>query len=458
MTFSLLDDPCLPQLRQLLDPACLSQTFAEHLRQTYPSQGLTLEKCQITKVDYRPAERLRLLCRLWVRDRQNTPHENWFFINAYPADVAQAKYDRACAKRFEPMDTFWQPVSFLPTANAVVWAFPYDSRLPHLRHVLDMEQMTERVRATADLLGLPTAVSSTLTPATIQRRLVKYKPAGRCVLRFDIGDVSFYSKTYRGSESGSVFALLQNIAAQGLNGRLDIPTPLCHHDDIHTLWQATWNGRSLSQLYQNKRWAATIPYIATALAALHQTAHIPHLPYINHLQLVMDEASEDAIWLQQFLPSHAAHVHHIVQRLLPIGQTIAATQTIPTVPIHGAFRMSQLLQQGDRLAIVDFDTAAYGDPLYDVAEFVTSLLFQYFRRQIRIGQLRRKGDEFCTLYAAQSPWPLDPQRLNWYIAIFLFEKLFGAVKGLRVQILPKLESYFALIEYFLRKAASPNKG
>lgn len=456
MTRNFLDDPKIPHLRQFLDPDAVQQVFAEQLQRDYPEHQFTLEQCRLTKIDYRPASRLRLLFRLRLRDGAGNQHENWFFGKVYPAETAQAKFEQARNKKFPDMNTIWKPVALLPALRTVIWAFPFDAKLPHLREVLDTNHTVPIMREQAAALG----VSPQLEAHQVRQQLVKYKPGGRCVLRFEVAGengrfppTTFFSKTYKGPNSAYVYKMLQDVTnpAAGLSQHLEIPQPLHHIDHLHTYWQASWEGTTLSEAYRSQAWQAVVPQVATVLAAFHKS-NLPQLKQVNYVERAIEEAAEDAIWLKEFLPDDSDKIDELVGRIIALGHQINQTHDIPTVPVHGAFRLSQLLSRDDRLALIDFDTAALGDPLYDVAELMTSLLFQYFRRRLRFGTLRQKADQFSTLYAEQVPWAVDEQRLNWYIAAFLFEKLFGGMKSLLQPLMPKVDDYFALIEHFLHKA------
>jgi aminoglycoside phosphotransferase (APT) family kinase protein len=248
-----------------------------------------------------------------------------------------------------------------------------------------------------------------------------------------------------------VFHALQNvqdIVAQR-ESQLEIPRPLLHLDDLHTYWQAVWPGKSMSALYGQPGWERWLPKIARALAALHQS-EIPGLERAWYVDRAVDLAMEDAHWIGKFLPGDAQRVLELASQIKEMASRLQLTAASPWVPIHGAFRLDQLLSHEDSVAMVDIDAVALGDPHYDVAEFITSLIYQHFRRGLPLAELMALAGTFRQAYTEQAPWPVDRRVLAWYTAAFLIEKLHGSLKGLQQDVLDKIDELFYLIDEHLR--------
>ncbi|TMQ68934.1 MAG: hypothetical protein E6K80_13315, partial [Candidatus Eisenbacteria bacterium] len=110
----------------------------------------------------------------------------------------------------------------------------------------------------------------------------------------------------------------------------------------------------------------------------------------------------------------------------------------PRVPIHGAFRAEQLLVRDERVAAIDFDDLAEGDPLQDVAEFVASLRYLEITAGRPRNELARAAALFRARYEAQVPWPCDPSRIAWYAAAYTASKMLSTVKRLDLDALSRL--------------------
>ena len=88
-------------------------------------------------------------------------------------------------------------------------------------------------------------------------------------------------------------------------------------------------------------------------------------------------------------------------------------------PIHGNLFGDQILVNGDRVGIVDWDDFCLGDPLYDLGRLVAHLIFM-FRRGV--ARPARGASDIATLleaYARESGQNLEWPRLRWQIAVAL---------------------------------------
>jgi hypothetical protein len=72
--------------------------------------------------------------------------------------------------------------------------------------------------------------------------------------------------------------------------------------------------------------------------------------------------------------------------------------------------------------------------------------YQRFRRQRPAHELIAQAAAFQRHYQQQVPWPLEQQRLHWYIAASLLRKFRQSLKGLEVPILGQQEELSQLIE------------
>jgi hypothetical protein len=457
MKRDLLHDPSLPELARLVDPARMAALFEERFGRDYPAQGLRVEDAQIEKVYYRRRKHCGALYRARLRDRRGERLEHWFYVRHFTRGEALAKFEKASRKAAPPA-SHWKPVALWPETEMLVFAFPHDPRLAHLPEIANPEAVRKIAEENAGALGLEPGTRV----GEVRCRQVKAMPGKRVVLRFELDlhgasgatrTLPFYSKTYGDATSLYVYRMLCDVcAALGAEpGPLEIPRPLLHIDSLHTYWQEEWPGRAMSELYRESGLGAALPRVARALSALHRLA-LPGLSRAFYVDEVAEEAVEDAVRIGAFLPEDAERVGSLAARIAERGGQLPALAGCPEVPLHGAFRMSQLLERDGRLAMTDFDAVATGDPHYDVAEFQSSLLYQHFRRGLALEPLLELGEAFREAYAACVPWSLDRSRLAWFTSAFLLEKFHGSLKGLETEIFPRVDAIFDLSESFLERS------
>ncbi len=94
------------------------------------------------------------------------------------------------------------------------------------------------------------------------------------------------------------------------------------------------------------------------------------------------------------------------------------------VPLHRDFYYSQVIFDGPRLQLIDFDLLALGDPAIDVANFSAHLAYlgleQFGDLQRFAGAARRFCDAYCAAGVVDDAFP---ERVAFYQAATLFRLL-----------------------------------
>jgi aminoglycoside phosphotransferase (APT) family kinase protein len=95
------------------------------------------------------------------------------------------------------------------------------------------------------------------------------------------------------------------------------------------------------------------------------------------------------------VPELAAEVEHLLKRVEARAESY---RPVDASFLHGDYKPSQLLWDGEHLTLVDFDRAALGDPSIDVGNFMAQM-----RKEALLNnapQLRRLADAFLSAYQA----------------------------------------------------------
>ena len=460
---NLLNDPKLHYLANVIDAGKMAGHFNQHLHASGLDSKWEVTHCAIERVYYRPTMHCGVLYRLTFRDPDGTKADEWFFGRMLPHGNEDVEFEKAAAavrKNGTARNFLWTllPVSFWRDLNMVLWIFPQDPKIPGLADVVDPAFVREHLEANLETIGVPVPTprnrgsSKTWRCTDIHYDRIKYMPGKRCVLRYKatltgIADqsreVTFYSKTYNDGMSKYHFEFLQNAHQQLLaqNAAVNIPRPLLHFAGSNTSWHEEWKGASLISELENSGFLdekESFSRIATTLAALH-SSRISGLRRGPDVEEVLMTASEDAAKLSCQLPQHHDLVTTILDHLTEAKNAVER-QMIPTVPIHGACRLEQMLMRDTELALVDFDALASGDPLFDIAEFVASLQYLEFSHGGSRTALAKAQELLLESYASAVKWPCDRRRLAWYVLAFLISKVFASVKHLDIPALQKFEA------------------
>ena len=460
-----VEDRSLPQLQQALDPQVMSPAFEKFFSREYPDRKLKVVRFHVGKVNHKPGKECSIIYGVLCSGKgdDGLPLGNWFY-GTMSANGAQHAETTANAPSTWPGCRFWRPVSYWPEFDMLLYAFPYDPELPHLGMLAELEFVKSKIQANLENLELAPEWQC----RQIHGDLIKYMPGKRCVFRYDLmlthpsgeqRQMTIFGKTYETAHSRYVFEVLRKIHGSPActSGVLNIPRPVAHIDEANTLLQLAWEGENLSRLADQFGWAnlpstGLMPKIAAMLAGLHQIP-ITDLALKSGVSPVrlLENAYGDAADIHRHLP-------HYQEKLSDLVATLAATKPNASelklqTTIHGTFKIAQILCRDDRLALVDFDSVALGDPHYDLAEFLASLVFLQISDNVPAAALGESVEQFLQAYQHAVPWVCDRRRIAWYLAAFLLGKIHSALKRLESEAGQNVAAAFALVNDWLKVAA-----
>jgi Ser/Thr protein kinase RdoA (MazF antagonist) len=196
--------------------------------------------------------------------------------------------------------------------------------------------------------------------------IVRHKPGRRCTLRYDLvvggRPERLYGKTYASKRGSRVHRAAQAISeAHACGPAVGLPAPVAHLPKLKLLLQRAVEGAPVRGALLGGD-TALAARIAEALCALH----------VSGVELDRRHGLGDE------LAALRARVE--ATALLQTRATLALVEAAAGEPVnwrwrpvHRDFYDGQVLMNGDRLAILDFDDAAMSEPAVDVANFLAHL-------------------------------------------------------------------------------------
>jgi len=451
---NILANPRLPQLQTMLNETEMAGLLDRHLHGNGMAPDWRVSGCHIERVYYRPGKRCGVLYRLVMENGQGEPSDEWLFARIASRGRGRALFEKASSdfKNAEPQQRCLRAVpslSYFPDLDMVFWIFPQDPKIASLQEAITPEFVKQHLEDNLHVFQGNGHGANGWHCTDVQFKRVKYMPGKRCVIRCqarlengagDSQSLSFFSKTYNDAISRYNFDFLKSAREQLMqqHAAVNIPQLLLHIDSANTSWYEDWPSQALIDVYETYDSSVLFPRIASTIAELHRST-LQGLPAGPDPDDALQGVVEDGIQLGHVLPQFRPVVSKITEVLQATKETIAR-QTIPVAPIHGAFRLEQLVIRDLDLAIVDFDALALSDPLADVAEFIASLHFLEATQGKARSHLEAAGEQFYRSYCEQVPWECDRQRIAWYALAFFISKMFGALKQLEVGALQRLEA------------------
>ncbi len=336
-------DPHMPGLGVLLD----AKRFGELLRELRPEYEIGPARARYIR--YKPQTSCIAAYRVRVDGKKV---EMYARCHAMDGSV---KVDAFLERRPRP-GPLGDGVMIAPDRGVVIHVFPNDR---HIRAMRLFESEPSRRRMSRILPAHRDLWRGSL-------KLLRYKPERRAVARVVRGDPKATLRMY----PHATFAAARVRAwAFTSEGSLWIPPVIGDSGRYCTIANEWFEGRSLLEVIQDPTVAPDeLGRVGEALAQMHrQRPSLQSMHTAGDLCAAIDGSAE---MVAALVPALGERVRMLCARLSDaLGEYPWRSHAV-----HGDFTPDQVLLSDNKVAILDFDRAGYGDPLLDLGSFAGSLL------------------------------------------------------------------------------------
>jgi aminoglycoside phosphotransferase (APT) family kinase protein len=412
-------DRQLPGLAILLDPEAL----AARLRRALARDDLG--PARVTYVKYHPGVKCLVGYQLPVAEA-----EVQLYAVAHRPDACR-ELEKARTRPSVP-GPLGSGRIVLEDCAVLVSLFPNDRKLKALPILADgasrQSLLGELLLRRPDLWG--TAV-----------QCLRYKPERRYVARVPGADGGAVIKAYEEKDYP---------AAKGSTGTFVSRGVLClsrwlGHSDAHALLAFEWlPGRRLGvALFDPHLEPAVVSHVGAALAELHaqEPAGLARLTREAEAAVLAGLAAT----LGSLCPHLAARAERLARRLAACLMDEAPEDR----PIHGDFHPGQVLVTGNGVALLDFDTAARGDPALDLGTFFAYLEHKALRGKISLARVDGLKTQLLHGYGT-SAHPLRAAWIDLYTAANLLRRAPKPFRYRKPHWPEQIEALLARAEQLLR--------
>jgi hypothetical protein len=405
------EDCTFPQLASVLD----SKQFASTLERAMglADTGVQVVRLRPRRLAYKRGENCRVLLEARLR-----PSGQGKTVQLYVAEIsspAQAEHSfRLTARRRLQRPPYGLATALLPELATVLWAFPNDPRLPGLT-TLDS---TAAVRGFLLDNQRRFGFYDDAQIVDLRAELAKYAPGRRAGYRFTVQwrrpdgkrvEQLLFGMAYQETRGAAVHEVMRQLESSPAcrSGRLRVPRTYAYDAEHGVLWQELLVGPAVPR--DPGALVRKAAQGAQALAAFQNTS-IRLGPGKNLLKALM-ELQEAAVEIGKSFPDHREACQRLARRLVAAAPNLPA---VPSRPVHGSFRAANLIAVGGRTALVDFDRAGIGDPVYDLGRFQAHLLAQSIqgKAELEIAESARRA--FRAEYEPLVHWGWPEERVLWY--------------------------------------------
>ena len=318
-----------------------------------------------------------------------------------------------------------------------------DPALPGVAAALDAPAMARRLRecmpGASELLAV---------------RLTRHKPGKRCVIEYDLaaagpGNVTrietLIGKIRAGHRPDSAYRLLERFWRAGFSADsadgICVPEPVACLDDLGMWLQRKVAGRPLAQLL-----AQATPLLMEKVAEAAHKVHGAGVPPKRRHAM-----ADELRILHERLPGVAAQRPEWdgrIRRLLAACDRLGAgvPEPVPT-GIHRDFYPDQVIVDGERLCLIDFDLYCAGDVGVDIGNFIAHITEQALRETGDAGAWRHLEEalrsRFIALAGARAAAAVDAYAILTLVRHIHLSTLFADRRRLTPVLLEMCEARLA---------------
>ena len=416
------------RLEQLRDAKWLNSVLESALAQMMTT-GPRVTAHDIDYCKIKPNRDINVALRARLGSNGGVPHRLSATFYASPATcrmkhAEDAQHEPLPATRQQLLAAgFVRPVAVLDEPAMILRAFPMDPALPGLAAATDTSEMLPLFAS-----RLEACRRTGVAPRGFTHEILHYKPRRSCAIHYRIdlgGDTArVYGKLSRDERGQHHHQLLTSAfeAASASGGAWRAARPMGYVEQWRLLLQEAVPGRDFRLVFadltpddvtdaQLTQAGRLLDGIASAVRGLQRAPIVPGA--MMTFEKLLGAQERNLHYMSKLQPGLAGELGAIRGEAIRLQRE---TRAGDLVFAHGDFAHGNLLIEGDRIGIIDFDKAGAAEPAYDVAYFLTHMWSFGLRHQKRMRHVQALCQRFRAAYLAQAP-EVSSERLALYEAL-----------------------------------------
>ncbi|MBL8314264.1 MAG: phosphotransferase [Rubrivivax sp.] len=448
-------DPTLPQLAQALDPGRMAEVFTGLLS----GRDVQLRACRVDRVKYRAHRNLSVAYLLDLRDGQGT-YTQAVAARFCAAGDAARRHAQARARQLRA--TRPGPALSLDAGLEMVahW-WPNDAKLAAAAVLADADVLQRRwLPEVARALGAGPCHGHRLEIAqcvpehrvTARVHLHTSGEGGRTDARPQTHTV--YAKSDAETRGPVTQAVMHSLwcSAARLDGRLSVPRALLWQAGSGLQWQVAVPGCALLDAWpmpDDPRAAA----VGRLLSALHQTP-APAAPMMT-LTGLRQRLQETTQLLGAVQPAQQARLGRVAA-MLATGLAHITSGVQKCCILHGDLHPRNVLCDGERLSLIDLDSARRGPALLELGSWLADALYRAQLDGHAHAAVEAAGQAFLRGYEQAGGQAFAPRPIAWATAWQLWcQRMWRCVVNLKPGRYALLPGLLTLTETLLARHEQP---
>ncbi len=451
------EDPRLPQLGTLLAPDKAMELLQMAMSGDSREPRLIISGCNISFVRHSPGRACIVSYALSIHDTASGKSaEQIVSVKAFAEDWPHHRV-RRLARRMRAKPTLGPAFVYLDGLRVAVVTIPNDLRMPDLYRLFRRNRLKRILR-----LALHEDDIEVKRPkdAPLPVDIISYKPERSCLFRCVVLRGSapqprkevVFGRLYRNEKGARVFRAMEALwqCEARRTGLLRVARPLGYDAVSHTLFQSRVPGIPLDQVVRPDELIGHSARVGISLAALHGSGFA--------LDWQRTTGSEAEILSSNAKAAARVHGGTAQQLLRVVACLIAIVPTLPletTTITHGDFAPTQVMVDGYKLALIDFDRVSMGAPSADIGSFLGRLEKLAMDQGLAAEHVEASAAAFRLAYEAELGVRLPNTSVHWHHVVTLVRMALSAMKHLRPGWSRRTDIYLERAEVVLRKSLVP---
>ena len=397
----------MERLLLVLAPQWLSGRLADHWP-AFHQDGMVLSDCRIERLHARGKHGFFVDCSVDTQSSLGRRQET-LFVEVVPSGARERL--RSVTRRLHgkvPGAVLEEGIRLVPDQGLLLRKPGLDERLPGLNFRYRPEVYLPCLFAKLGFNGwdVPRTAIELISHRLGKRAVLRIRNAA---IRNGNGQPEslIVKASKRGSDSGRRAHLASRALWQGgFGGESDVRVPrsLAFFQDLNTEIMEDLPGHSLNVLKGNARMAG-MNLAGRTLAKLHGTAFDPERQFTAR-----DECALLSGWMPLFTALRPELAQNAQAAFARVSRDLGNCNEVRRVLLHRDYHDKQILIDGSRAGLIDFDTLCLGDPALDLGNFLAHLRLSELQEQADLSSLR---EAFLMGYLEDVPQPA-PGHLEAY--------------------------------------------
>ncbi len=392
-----------------------NQFVQDALEQFFRSSNYSLVSYQISYVRYKPDTSCIVTYKVVLQHKiSNENSTSYFYAKAYTIENYDLAKNKSLGLHLSVRKQDSVSICF-DSAKIIFYPFYGDSEIKSLDSILDSRKLRRILYRHDSLLNNN---EYRISHKNMKYEILRYKPEKRILLKVTTlrthiksgtkEVINYFIKCDVSRKGKSIFELLNTIS----NDIPNVIVPICYDIEKQFMIYKDAQADDVCSIIESEKFHKINMMAASLISNIHKLSiNRDTLKAVNNSEYNLSATIES---LKSILPENKKLIDEVEKEFTTISVNKKANNE---VLIHGDFSYEQLLFQGNKMKILDFDRFTFGDFHVDIGNYIAHLLY----KEIFAIEFDAKLFiiEFIDSYSNNTVFKINHTKLNYCVGFSL---------------------------------------